>query len=107
MTETARPGEIQQLRAENQRLERELKKAQVDLEAVMARMSIYDRTNSVNEAATPPSLGSPREGANSGAGAGISFAADGGAAGADVYRELQELREVWNEDQRELDKVGS
>eukprot|EP00873_Tetraselmis_striata_P020073 jgi/Tetstr1/440337/TSEL_028673.t1 len=103
MTDMARPGEIQQLRADNQRLEREASKAQVDLEAVMARLAIYDRTQNINEAATPQSLGSPRDGADGGTGR-PTFPADS-AAGADVYRELQELREMWHEDKRELDKV--
>lgn len=75
---------------------------QVDLEAVMARMSIYDRTKAVGEAATPPSLSSPREAPD---GRDSGYVPAEGAAGADVYRELQELREVWNEDKRELDKA--
>lgn len=69
----------------------------------MARLAIYDRTQNINEAATPQSLGSPRDGADGGTGR-PTFPADS-AAGADVYRELQELREMWHEDKRELDKV--
>mmetsp|Transcript_33299 Transcript_33299/g.94346 ORF Transcript_33299/g.94346 Transcript_33299/m.94346 type:complete len:1641 (+) Transcript_33299:88-5010(+) len=94
---SARPGEVPELRAENQRLERELSKAKVDLEAVMARLNIYDRTT--GDDAMPESLNSPREGGEG----------DGGTrpprGGADVYRELQDLRNVWHEDKTELDKV--
>eukprot|EP00951_Prasinocladus_malaysianus_P025433 scaffold223095_cov18-Prasinocladus_malaysianus.AAC.1 len=69
----------------------------------MARLAIYDR-GAGEGAVTPPSLGSPR----GDGGATRHFDAankTGDGAGVDVYRELQELRDVWHEDKRELDKV--
>eukprot|EP00951_Prasinocladus_malaysianus_P000011 scaffold73_cov45-Prasinocladus_malaysianus.AAC.1 len=69
----------------------------------MARLAIYDR-GAGEGAVTPPSLGSPRgDGGATRHFDAASKAADG--AGVDVYRELQELRDVWHEDKRELDKV--
>lgn len=98
--EAIKPAELHDLRSENQRLERELSRAKVDLDAIMARLAIYDRT-AVQDSATPLSLRSPRE---SDVGGGGDPALQP-APGADVYRELQEIRNVWHEDKNELDKV--
>uniref|UniRef100_A0A061R9T6 Protein fantom n=1 Tax=Tetraselmis sp. GSL018 TaxID=582737 RepID=A0A061R9T6_9CHLO len=86
-------GDVQQLRADKQRLERDLNRAIVDLEALRARVAIYERSgHSDGDTADGPQGFGP---------GGEPLSNDA----ADLQRQLHELNSVWHEDKSELDKV--